>query len=482
MFIGIDLGTSSVKSLLIDSEQNIIGSASVSLQINRPKNNWVEQNPTDWWEATCSTMDQLAASYPKEMSLVKGIGLSGQMHGAILVDTNGEVLRPAILWNDTRAAMECTQLEETCPTSHTLAGNIAMPGFTAPKLLWLQKHEPEVFEKIDKVLLPKDYLRFRLSSEFVTDMSDASGTLWLNVGQRNWSSELLAATGLTQQHMPSLVEGSDVSAQLTSPLQKRWGIKNTVMIAGGAGDNAATACGMGTIEKDQAFLSLGTSGVLFTCNEKFSPNTANAVHAFCHAIPETWHQMGVILSAADSLQWLAGITGKSPAELTQQVKNVRHPSDAIFLPYLNGERTPHNDASARGTFVGLHHTHDISMLTQTVLEGVAYAFKDCQMALREAGSDFQSAYAVGGGSKSREWLSIISAVLNRPLLIPASTEQGAALGAARLAIAAVEKVNIKTICQAPEIAEIIDVDPVLCEQYQTSYGRYTSLYPALKAL
>jgi len=485
MFLGIDLGTSSVKTILIDVDQRIIGSASVNLQVNRPIDSWSEQDPMSWWLGACDTMDQLAALHPKEMSQVKGIGLSGQMHGATLLDRSDNILRPAILWNDSRSEKQCQTLEAYCPTSRELSGNIAMPGFTAPKLLWVKENEPDIFEKTTKVLLPKDYLRLCLSGEYVAEMSDAAGTLWLNVAKREWSSELLAATGLDLSHMPTLVEGSDVSATLKAELQQRWGMKQTVIIAGGAGDNAATACGMGAVSKDQAFLSLGTSGVLFACNDKFSPNTQSAVHAFCHALPETWHQMGVILSASDSLQWLSGITGKTAAELTTQLdkatkSKITHASTATFLPYLGGERTPHNDASIRGSFSGLTHSHDVNSMTQTVLEGVAYAFKDCQMALLEAGTDFESAYAVGGGSQSKTWLKIIASVLDRPLLIPAGTEQGAALGAARLALCAAEKLNPKDVCRLPDVAEVIEADTSLREQYQEGYERFRRLYPAIK--
>lgn len=480
MFLGIDLGTSSVKTILMDSEQRILDSANAMLQVDRPIEGWSEQDPVSWWQATLATIDQLAASYPQQMKQVRGIGLSGQMHGATLLDQSGNVLRPAILWNDSRSANQCHTLESRCPDSREIAGNIAMPGFTAPKLIWLQENEPDTFAQIAKVLLPKDYVRFCLSGEYVTEMSDAAGTLWLNVRERVWSTDLLNATGLTEEQMPSLVEGCDVSAMLKPELQQRWGMKQTVVIAGGAGDNAATACGMGTVKQDQAFLSLGTSGVLFASNDSFSPNTNNAVHAFCHALPDKWHQMGVILSATDSLQWLSRMTAKSAAELTGQLGHISHPSTVAFLPYLGGERTPHNDAEIRGAFVGLSHSHDVNSLTQAVLEGVAYAFKDCQNALSKAGTDFESAYAVGGGSQSKTWLKIIASVLDRPLLIPAGTEQGAALGAARLALCAADQVNPLDVCYTPQVADVIEADNALRAKYQEGYERFKALYPAIK--
>ena len=483
MYLGIDLGTSSVKSILMDADQNVLASASAGLTVQRPRDGWSEQDPESWWTATCQTLDQLSAENSAAFSQIKGIGLSGQMHGATMLDKDNKVLYPAILWNDSRSEEQCKTIEANCKNSRELSGNIAMPGFTAPKILWIKENKPEIFNQIAKVLLPKDYLRFRLTGEFVSEMSDASGTLWLNVATRTWSDELLAATGLSQSHMPSLVEGSESSAMLRIELQKKWGITQSVVVAGGAGDNAAAACGMGTVTPGQAFLSLGTSGVLFVCNDKFSPNTNSAVHAFGHAIPDTWHQMGVILSATDSLQWLSGITGKSASELTSALGNTPNGvSSATFLPYLGGERTPHNDAGARGTFTGLTHSHGVNEMTLTVLEGVAYAFKDNQAVFNQAGIDFESAFAVGGGSQSEIWLKIIASIIERPLLMPKGGGQGAAFGAARLGLCAAESFDPKEICHAPEVERIIEPIAKLQVQYQQGYARYKALYPAIKAV
>jgi xylulokinase len=279
--------------------------------------------------------------------------------------------------------------------------------------------------------------------------------------------------------MPRLVEGSQPSGELLPGLAARWGTGD-VVVAGGAGDNAAAACGVGVVRPGSAFVSLGTSGVLFVSNAAFSPNTEGAVHAFCHAIPATWHQMGVILSASDSLEWLARIAGRKPAELAEAVGRVAAPSDVTFLPYLSGERTPWNDAAARGAFTGLAHTHDLRDLTQAVMEGVAYAFADCQRVLRDAGTDFESALAVGGGARSGTWLKIIASVLDRPLAIAADSEVGAALGAARLAICAAEGADPLEVCAAPAIRKVIEPDHGLVAAYAEGYARYRSLYPALK--
>jgi xylulokinase len=478
MYLGIDIGTSSVKTVLFDRDQNLVGQASHGLTVQRPHPGWSEQDPETWWQGVEKTIDEIARKHG--LAGLRGIGLSGQMHGAVCLDHDDQVIRPAILWNDGRAMAECAELEAAFPRAREVAGNIAAPGFTAPKLLWLRKHEPQVFEHIDTVLLPKDYIRFRLTGHHVSEMSDASGTLWLDVASRDWSDDLLEATGLSRAQMPRLVEGSQPSGDLLPALAERWGIAGAVVVAGGAGDNAAAACGVGVVTPGTAFVSIGTSGVLFVSNARFSPNTQGAVHAFCHAIPETWHQMGVILSASDSLEWLARIAGRKPAELAAAV-TLDGPSDVTFLPYLSGERTPHNDAAARGAFLGLAQTHDLADLTQAVLEGVAYAFADCQRVLKDAGTDFAAALAVGGGARSDTWLRIIASVLDRPLEIAADSDVGAALGAARLAICAAEDADPAEVCAPPEILRTIEPDPALVPRYREGYARYRSLYPALRS-
>lgn len=477
MYLGIDIGTSSVKTVLFDGEQRLLAQASEPLTVQRPHPGWSEQDPAAWWDAVLSTIDAVARQHP--LGQLRGIGLSGQMHGAVCLDADDRVLRPAILWNDGRAMAECAELESACPNLRAIAGNIAMPGFTAPKLLWLRKHEPDVFAHTDTVLLPKDYVRFRLTGHHVSEMSDASGTLWLDVGARDWSDDLLEATGLTRAHMPRLVEGSASSGDLLPDLAARWGITGPVVVAGGAGDNAAAACGVGVVTPGSAFVSLGTSGVLFVSNDRFSPNTEGAVHAFAHAIPDTWHQMGVILSASDSLEWLSRIAGQKPADLAAAVDLANGPSPVTFLPYLSGERTPHNNAAARGAFVGLAQSHGIADMTQAVMEGVAYAFADCRRVLADAGTDFSAALAVGGGARSETWLRIIASVLDRPLLLAADSDVGAALGAARLAICAAEGADPASVCAAPEIRRTIEPEPALVARYREGYARYRSLYPAL---
>ena len=479
MFVGIDIGTTSVKSVLMAEDGTLHASASFPVALSRPRAGWSEQDPEHWWTAVCDTLDALAAAEPRLMAAVTGIGLSGHMHGATLLGEGDAVLRPAILWNDGRAAAECAEIEAACPEVRAISGNIVMPGFTAPKLAWVRRHEPEIFARIRKVLLPKDYVRLRLTGTYASDMSDAAGTCWLDVGARRWSDELLAATGLDRGQMPELFEGTEATGRLREPLRARFGMDRAPVVAGGAGDNAASACGIGAVTPGSAFLSLGTSGVLFVSNARFSPNTAGAVHAFCHALPGTWHQMGVILSATDSLNWFSRLVGTPAPELTAALgERVAKPSPALFMPYLSGERTPHNDAGARGGFLGLDQTSSRQDLTQAVLEGVAFAFRDCLRVLQDAGTEVERAFAVGGGANSPVWLSIMASVLDRPLDVSAAADVGAAYGAARLGqAAATEARDPAALMPPPAVLRTVEPDPALAAAYAERYARYRALYP-----
>lgn len=482
MYIGIDLGTSGVKILLMDADQNIAGSAAHSLEVARPHSGWSEQSPLDWISASEAAFGQLHRDHPREMAAVKGIGFSGQMHGATLLDNAGEVLRPCILWNDTRSHKEAAELDVN-PLFRTVSGNIVFPGFTAPKLVWVKNHEPEIFNRIAKVLLPKDYLRFWLTGDFVSEMSDAAGTSWLDTGKRQWSVELLDASSMRRDQMPELVEGSHQSGVLKADLAARWGMAKNVVVAGGAGDNAASAIGMGTVRAGSAFVSLGTSGVVFAANDRYLPNPESAVHAFCHAVPDTWHQMGVILSATDSLNWLAALTGKPAAELSDSLgSKLLAPGTVTFLPYLSGERTPYNDASARGLLSGLEHSSGPQALAQAVLEGVAFALKDNLLALEKAGTRLDRVLAVGGGSRSIYWLQVIATVLGIPVDLPEDGDFGAAFGAARLGLMAAEKVTPEDVCTIPPISRTIEPDRALAPAYAQAHLKYQSLYQATKTL
>ena len=482
MYLGLDLGTSGVKAMLIDGDQKIIGSANGSLDVSRPHSGWSEQEPAHWVRATEEAVAGLKAKHPKELAAVKGIGLSGQMHGATLLDASDKVLRPCILWNDTRSYIEAAALD-TDPRFRKLTGNIVFPGFTAPKLAWVAKNEPEIFAKVAKVLLPKDYLRLWLTGEHISEMSDSAGTSWLDTGKRAWSSELLAATNLDEKQMPTLVEGTEQGGKLRGELASAWGISDDVVVAGGAGDNAASACGMGTVSDGAAFVSLGTSGVLFAANAAYLPKPESAVHAFCHALPNTWHQMGVILSATDALNWHSSVTGKSAADLTGELgESLKAPTGVTFLPYLSGERTPHNDAVIRGAFIGLGHESSRVVLTQAVLEGVSFAIRDNLEALRSAGTDISRVTAIGGGSRSRYWLASIATALGVPVDLPADGDFGAAFGAARLGLIAATGADPVAVCTPPITAGTIEPVAALSGAYEDAYKRYRATYPAIKSL
>ncbi|OHV75525.1 xylulokinase [Ensifer sp. LCM 4579] len=480
MYLGLDLGTSGVKAMLIDDDQRIIGSASAGLDVSRPHPGWSEQDPADWVRAANEAIGGLKAAHPQALAAVRGIGLSGQMHGATLLDKQDAVLRPCILWNDTRSHAEAAELDSD-PQFRALTGNIVFPGFTAPKLAWVRENEPEIFAQVRWVLLPKDYLRLWLTGEHMSEMSDSAGTSWLDTGKRRWSESLLAATHLEERQMPSLVEGTEGAGTLRPELASRWGMGQNVVVAGGAGDNAASACGMGTVGEGDAFVSLGTSGVLFAANARYLPNPESAVHAFCHALPNTWHQMGVILSATDALNWYAGVTGRSAADLTAELgDDLKAPGSVTFLPYLSGERTPHNDAAIRGAFAGLGHESSRTVLTQAVLEGVSFAIRDSLEALRAAGTAPTRVTAIGGGSRSRYWLKSFATALDLPVDLPADGDFGAAFGAARLGLIAATGADAFAVCTPPETAETIAPDASLVPAYEDAYQRYRRLYPAIK--
>jgi xylulokinase len=483
VYLGIDLGTSAVKALLVDDQQREIEQVSVPLEVQRPRPLWSEQDPEAWWQATQSAVDSLRRQRRRELAAVRGIGLAGQMHGAVLLDGADAVLRPAILWNDGRSAAQCAALEAREPRSRDITGNLAMPGFTAPKLLWVAEHEPDIFRQVRRVLLPKDYLRLRLCGEHASEMSDAAGTLWLDVAARAWSPAMLAATGLSVEAMPRLCEGSDPTGVLRPALADAWGMRRDVVIAGGGGDNAAGAVGVGVIKPGQAFVSLGTSGVYFVAGARFAPNPRRAVHAFCHCLPHTWHQMSVILSAASCLSWVTTLTGAaSEAALLEEIVAADRDPGVIFLPYLSGERTPHNDADARGVFFGLTHATTRADLGRAVLEGVAFAFVDGQDALRAAGTEIGDVAVIGGGARSLLWGRILASALDRPLRYHSGGDVGPAFGAARLARLAVDAEDPGAVCGAPPVARVVEPDAALRARYADAIATYRRLYLALRDL
>jgi xylulokinase len=477
MYIGLDLGTSGLKGILIGSDQAVLAEATAPLTVSRPHEGWSEQAPSDWITAAETVFDKLAA---KGLGDVRGIGLSGHMHGATLLDAGDEVLRPCVLWNDTRSHHEAALLD-TDPKFRALTGNIVFPGFTAPKLAWVRTHEPGLWDRVAKVLLPKDYLRLWLTGDHVGEMSDAAGTSWLDTGKRDWSDDLLAATGLSRSHMPRLVEGSQVSGTLRAALASRWGLPKGVVVAGGGGDNAASGVGVGVVRAGEAFVSLGTSGVLFAANDGYQPDPATAVHTFCHALPDTWHQMGVILAATDALNWYARLIGTDAARLTGELGDLQAPGKTIFLPYLGGERTPLNSASVRGAFTGLEHATDRQAATRAVLEGVTYAIRDSRDALAATGTRLEHLLAVGGGSRSDYWLRLIATALDCPVHLPVAGDFGGAFGAARLAIMAATEAGAE-IASLPQIARTIEPDPSLTDAFDAGHARFRAAQTAIKDL
>lgn len=477
MYIGLDLGTSGLKGILIDADQKVLAEATAPLTVQRPHDGWSEQSPDSWITAAEAVLDKLSAH---GLGAVRGIGLSGHMHGATLLDAADDVLRPCILWNDTRSHVEAAEMDGD-PLFRRVTGNIVFPGFTAPKLAWVQKHEPALWAKVAKVLLPKDYLRLWLTGDHVGEMSDAAGTAWFDTGRRDWSEDLLSATGLTRAKMPRLVEGSAVSGQLRGELASRWSLPAGVVVAGGGGDNAAAGVGVGVVKAGQAFVSLGTSGVLFAANNGYQPDPATAVHTFCHALPNTWHQMGVVLAATDALNWYAGLVGQSAGTLTGELGALQSPGKALFLPYLGGERTPLNDAAIRGAFLGLEHQTDRAAGTRAVLEGVTFAFRDSRDALAATGTKLESLLAVGGGAKSDYWLKAIATALDCPVLVPAAGDFGGALGAARLGMMAATGAGAE-IATMPPIARTIDPDPKLTAAFDAGHARYRAAAAAIQKL
>ena len=480
MYLGIDIGTSAVKAVLMGDDGAVAGEARAALSVSRPQPLWSEQDPAHWWGAVHDAVLQLEPGLRRR---VRAVGLSGQMHGAVLLDKARQVLRPAILWNDGRCAAECAQLLEREPRAHALTGNPILPGFTAPKLAWVRNHEPQVWREIDLVLLPKDYVRLRMTGEAATDLSDASGTLWVDVGARRWSPEMLAATELDVANMPRLAEGTDQTGVLSAEVASAWGM-DRVPVAAGGGDNAAGAVGVGVVEDGDALLSLGTSGVIFAATEAFRPNVTGTVHAFCHALPGVWHQMSVMLSAAACLDFTAALTGSGDvgAMLTDLEASGLQDTAELFLPYLSGERTPHNDPRATGVFFGLTPSTDARALALATLQGVAMGLADGLDVLQDAGTVLDRINVIGGGSRSAYWGGILASALGKTLVYRDGGEVGPSYGAARLARLCLGEDSVEAVCTAPPIAAVIEPDPRLADLIAAKRVRFKRLYSTLQPL
>ena len=475
VYLGLDLGTSALKAVLVNDAAQVVEEAAAPLTVDRPYATWAEQSPGCWVGAARRAIGAL----PKDLrARVQAVGLAGQMHGAVLLGADDQPLRPAILWNDGRSAAQCEALEARVPV-RAITGNMAMPGFTAPKVLWVAEHEPDTFAAIRHVLLPKDHLRLWLTGVHATDLSDASGTLWLDVGRRRWSDELVAALGLQPSQLPSLHEGPQVTGQLRATVAADLGLTVGLPVMAGAGDNAAAAVALGVVDPGDAFLSLGTSGVLFAVTPGFRPAPDRAAHAFCHALPERWHQMAVILSAAASLDWMAGLTGTDVASALALADEVEpFTSSEQFLPHLSGERTPYNDPGSTGVLAGLTASTTRGRLVEAVLEGVAFAMADGLDVLTEAGASVERITMVGGGARSNRWCRLLASALDRPLLRPVGPALGPAVGAARLARIGMTGEPVQLACQPPAVTDRFDPDPDLVARAAIKRASFAQLYPA----
>ena len=469
LLAGIDVGTTGVKAIAITPEGDVVGRAQRSYPLSTPRPGWSEQDPEDWWRASEVALAELGHE-------VAGIGLSGQMHGLVALDAEDRVIRPAILWNDQRTGAECAEIEERIGLARLieLTGNRALPGFTAPKLLWLRRHEPEAYSQVQRVLLPKDYVRLRLTGRHAIDATDASGTLLLDVAARRWSDDVLEALELPREWLPEVLESPEVSGTSAEGTP----------VAAGAGDQAAAALGVGVVDAGgPASLVLGTSGVVFAALPAFRSDPEARVHVFCHAVPERWHAMGVMLSAAGSLQWFRDrlAPGASFDELVAEAAAWPPAAGLLFAPYLAGERTPHADPDARGAFVGLELRHDRGALCRAVLEGVAYGLRDSFELLRALGVPLNVARVSGGGARGRLWLEIVGSVLGIPLELSV-VEEGSAFGAALLGgVAAGVFADVHdAVARCVHVSDTVEPNVAWTEAYEEGYARYRLLYPAIK--
>jgi xylulokinase len=470
--VGLDVGTTGVKAIAVSEEGRVLARAEHGYALSSPQPGWAEQDPEEWWRASEAALAELRAER------AAGIGLSGQMHGLVALNAADRVLRPAILWNDQRTAVEVAEIEELLGLERLVAltGNRALTGFTAPKLLWLRRHQPGVYDRIEHVLLPKDYVRLRLGGERAIDVADASGTLLFDVEHRRWSDELVEALELRREWLPRALESPEVSARTAGG----------VPIAAGAGDQAAGALGVGVDGPGALSVVLGTSGVVFAALPRFQADPQGRLHAFCHAVPGAWHAMGVMLSAAGSLRWFRDTFGPETSydELLAEAAAVPPGSEGVvFLPYLSGERTPHADPNARGSFTGLALSHRRGHLARAVLEGVAYGLRDSLELLRELGVRPELARASGGGARSRLWLEIVASVLGLPLEL-AAAEEGAAYGAALLGgVAAGVFGDVhEAVAACVRVRDRIEPNDAWRPAYESGYARFRALYPALEPL
>ncbi len=472
MHLGLDVGTSSVKGLLVDEAGAVLAGAEARLTVRRPAPGHSEQDPDDWWRAVRAVLGDLRRQRPKEYGAVRGLGVAGQMHAALLLGGDDAPLRPAVLWDDARAGAECAVLRARCPEVASIAGVAPMPGLTAPKLLWLAKHEPEAFRAARCLLNAADYVRLKLTGERATDVSDAAGTLLFDQAGRTWSADLAGAAEIDTNLLPRLVEGTDPAGTLRPETAAALGLPSGVTVVGGAGDTPAAAVGIGAVNPGDAFVQLGTSAQIFVATAAYAPRP-NLVHAFAHALPERWYAMAALLNGASALGWAANLLGHTDVgRLVADVEAAyRGPSKLLFLPYLAGERTPHDDPLARGVLFGMDRATGPLDVAQAVMEGVGFALRAAQDALGDA----PLAYAlVGGGARGTFWPRLLASILDRPLTLYVGGERGAAYGAARLARGG--------DFPPPAVARVVEPEPDLVGAYQEPARGFDALYRALRPL
>lgn len=486
--LGIDLGTSELKAVLIDSTGAVLAHAGHELSLSREHPGWAEQDPEVWWRACVAALDQLQQRSPAAYGRVQCIGLAGQMHGAVLLDRNNTCLRKAILWNDSRALGEAAALAQRHPSFSEITGSVPMAGFTAPKLLWLREHEPDVFKAIDCVLSPKDYLRLRLTGERKTDVSDASGTSWLDVRERRWFDAVVQATGLEFRQLPTVLESVEVSGTLMRSVASLLRLPPGTIVAAGAGDNPASAIGVGAIDPSDAIINLGTSAAIASVADRFIGNASAGVHGYCHAIPHRWYAMGAILSGASALRWAAGLLSQPNEQALLHRVSQDAPSELpvtdgapLFLPYLAGERTPHNDPLARGAFLNLGYGTSVGQLGYAVLEGVGFALRDAMCSVESTGAKISTCLLVGGGARSAYWAQLLSDILGCHLRVISGSELSASIGAAKLGFAAsglppqILRIGLTV---KSEYSPRSTHQPMLQERYE----RFRRLFPAVQSL
>ena len=491
--IGLDIGTSSVKALLVSSTGEVLKISTPEYPFQTPKPLWAETDPNVWWEATQKAVRSLLEGI--DPSTVSAIGLTGQMHGLVLLDEWGEVLRPCIMWNDQRSHLECEEITELVGSQKVLeiTGNPVLAGFTAPKIRWVQKNEPEIFNKTAKVLLPKDYIRYKLTGEFFSDVSDASGTSLLNVGERKWSDEILGALGWNKDWLPEVTESTEMSANISAEGSEATGLPVGIPVAAGGGDCAAQAVGSSIVQEGKVSVTLGTSGVVFAQSDQYRVEPEGKLHSFCHAVPGKWHLMGVMLSAAGSFQWyknnLGDLESKLEEEgggdayenLTRKAAIVPPGSDGlIFLPYLSGERTPYPDPYAKGCFIGLSLRHKKEHLSRSVLEGVSFGLNDSLQLMKKLGIHPKEVQLSGGGTKSTLWKQMLADIFDAPCTM-VNAREGAAYGAALLASVGSGQFKDVDIACRTWIRNTETIDPGQnAKIYQKNYTIYQGLYPKLK--